>query len=297
MHGAQGRLLERPPLQGRRLGGPEGLYRTCTGDEGCRKRGRRGCLGGRGAANAPLPRVASKHLEVSARSSFGRDRQLRSRPVSTAEQWTTPALKIPFWESVHGEPRGPATGCAATARRPAARSHRARAWTPPGRKAVAARHPEPRRRRTGSPSRGRLLWTPSRFRSAFLQTCRRPSLSGCPCRRGLDCRGSTQSSLVGKFVLIPVMRNVSCPSVQVSGRGGKLISNYADFGTKRMADSSRGPRVDGVRTRTRCREPVAGRGRARARDSPSTRAPPTNQAPHTNGPLPSIQKSSAIMRP
>ena len=134
MHGAQGRLLERPPLQGRRLGGPEGLYRTCTGDEGCRKRGRRGCLGGRGAANAPLPRVASKHLEVSARSSFGRDRQLRSRPVSTAEQWTTPALKIPFWESVHGEPRGPATGCAATARRARAADRRRRGGVGEGRK-------------------------------------------------------------------------------------------------------------------------------------------------------------------
>ena len=99
-------LAERPPLQGRRLGGPEGLYRTCTGDEGCRKRKRRGCLGGRGAANAPLPRVASKHLKVSAGSSVGAGRQLRNAREERAEQWTTSALKIPFWESVHGEPRG-----------------------------------------------------------------------------------------------------------------------------------------------------------------------------------------------
>ena len=65
-----------------------------------------GCLGDRGAANAPLPRVVSKHLEVSAGSSVGRDRQLRNAREERAEQWTTPALEIPFWESVHGEPQG-----------------------------------------------------------------------------------------------------------------------------------------------------------------------------------------------
>ena len=50
------------------------------------------------------------------------------------EQWTTPALKIPFWESVHGEGRGPASGCAATARRARTANRRRQGSVGEGRK-------------------------------------------------------------------------------------------------------------------------------------------------------------------